>query len=106
MELWLVSMAVITIYEFDYREALVNMSQISHHACSNNRTASKATLRVSCWIPWRKSLCLGFFKINKQMWKEGGKYELNCCNQALQKLQCKERLSTEASCSQDGPKLL
>lgn len=44
MGLWLVSMAVITIYEFNYREALVNMSQISHHACSNNITASKATL--------------------------------------------------------------
>lgn len=58
MGLWLVSMAVITIYELDYREALVNMSQISHHACSNNITASKATLRVSCWMPWSKSFSL------------------------------------------------
>lgn len=41
MGLWLVSMAVITIYEFGYREALVNISQISHHVCSNNITASE-----------------------------------------------------------------
>lgn len=71
IELWLVSMAVITIYEFDYREALVNMSQISHHACSNNITASKATLRVSCWIPRRKSFGCGF--LNKQTDMEGGR---------------------------------